>query len=310
MRWVERFLESFIDHELEQVSHAIGVAPLVVVPADELEEVFVQLHAGALIVDARVGAVNEVRAHDGILGVSQYAFEVGLARVFHVRRDFRVAGALLGLEREIHHRRGGGRHAEGHAGEFALHLRAHEAHRLGCAGAGGDDVGGRGAAVTPSFAARAVHRLLGGGVGVDGGHQTLSNSEAFLEQHVHDRGQAVCGAGGVGHDVMIRAVVEMVVHAHHHGEILVLGRGGNNHLLRAGFDVALGLFAIGEEAGGFDHHVHAEFFPRQLRRGRGFDHLDLGTIHHEGFIVLMADFTIERALSGIVFEQVGEVIGR
>ena len=97
---------------------------------------------------------------------------------------------------------------------------------------------------------------------MNGGHKTLGYPEAFLEQHVHDRSQAVGGAGSVGYDVMIRAVVEMVVHAHHHGEIFVLGRGGNNHLLCAGFDVALGLFAVGEEAGGFDHHVHAEFFPR------------------------------------------------
>ena len=44
---------------------------------------------------------------------------------------------------------------------------------------------------------------------------------------------------------MVRAVVEMVVHAHHHGEILALGRGGNNHLLRAGFDMALA-FAVGK----------------------------------------------------------------
>ena len=144
---------------------------------------------------------------------------------------------------------------------------------------------------------------------MNGGHQTLSNAEAFLEQHVHDRGQAVGGAGGVGHDVMIRAVVEMVVHAHHHGEILVLGWGGNNHLLRAGFDMALGLLAVGEEAGGFNHHVHAEFLPWQFGWGWGFHHLDLRTVHHEGFVVLMADFAIERALSGIVFEQVGEVIG-
>ena len=40
-------------------SHAVGVASL----SYQLElEVFVQLHAGALVEDARVGAVNEVRA--------------------------------------------------------------------------------------------------------------------------------------------------------------------------------------------------------------------------------------------------------
>ena len=82
MRWVERFLEPFVDHELEQVSHATGVVRLVVVPADELEEVFVQLHAGALIEDARVGVVNKVRTHNGVLGVGQYVLEIGFTGVF------------------------------------------------------------------------------------------------------------------------------------------------------------------------------------------------------------------------------------
>jgi len=42
-------LQTFFDHVFQQISHAIAVAPLVVVPTHELEEAFVQLEAGALI---------------------------------------------------------------------------------------------------------------------------------------------------------------------------------------------------------------------------------------------------------------------
>ena len=45
-------LDALVDHQLEQVAHAVAVAPLVVVPADQLEEAVVQLHAGALVEDA------------------------------------------------------------------------------------------------------------------------------------------------------------------------------------------------------------------------------------------------------------------
>ncbi len=145
----------------------------------------------------------KVCAHDRVLGVGEYVFQVRLARVFHRGGDFVVAGALLGLEGQVHDRGGRGRHAERHAAQFTLHLRADEAHRLGGAGAGRDDVGGGGAAVAPCLAAWAVHGFLRGGVGVDGGHQPLGDAEALLEQHMHDRREAVGGAGGVGDDVVV-----------------------------------------------------------------------------------------------------------
>jgi hypothetical protein len=85
---------------------------------------------------------------------------------------------------------------------------------LGGAGGGRDDVLRGGAATFPILLARAVHGFLRGGVSVDGGHQTFFDAETFLEQHVHDRREAVRGAARVGNDVMLRAVVFVIVHAH------------------------------------------------------------------------------------------------
>ena len=44
-------------------------------------------------------------------------------------------------------------------------------------------------------------------------------------------------------------VVLLVVDAHDDGDVLALGRGGDDDLLRAGVDVALGLLGLGEQAG-------------------------------------------------------------
>ena len=44
-------LETFADHVLDQVANAVAVTPLVVVPADQLEEPLVQLDARAAVKD-------------------------------------------------------------------------------------------------------------------------------------------------------------------------------------------------------------------------------------------------------------------
>src|SRR5690606_29116844 len=56
--------EPLLDHVSEQVDAAVRVAPLVVVPAHELEEVAVELDRRAGIVDARTRVVDEVGGDD------------------------------------------------------------------------------------------------------------------------------------------------------------------------------------------------------------------------------------------------------
>ena len=75
-----------------------------------------------------------------------------------------------------------------------------------------------------SFLLRAVDGFLGGGVGVDGGHQAGLDADAFLEQHMHQRGEAVGGAGGVGDDEVLGGIVFVVVDAHDEGFHFALGR--------------------------------------------------------------------------------------
>src|ERR1700677_4440111 len=76
------------DDILDEIHAAVAVAPLVVVPAHELEELAVQLDARTRVKNARVRVVDEVARGDFVLGVGKDALEVGLARFFHSGCDF------------------------------------------------------------------------------------------------------------------------------------------------------------------------------------------------------------------------------
>ncbi len=138
-----------------------------------------------------------------------------------------------------------------------------------------------------SFLRGPVHGLLRGRVGVDRGHQTGLDADAFLEQHVDHRREAVRGAGGVRHDVVLGRVVLVLVHAHEQRLDVALARGGDDDLLGAGREVALGLLGVGEEAGRLDHVVDAQRLPGQLARLLGgHDALDLVAVDDQHVVVL------------------------
>ena len=179
------------------------------------------------------------------------------------------------------------RHAEGHAGELALGRGEHLADGLGGAGGGRDDVDRRRAAAAPVLLGRAVDRLLRRGVAVDRGHQAGLDADALLQEHVDDRRQAVRGAGGVRDDVVLGGVVLVLVDAHQQRLHLALAGGGDDDLLRAGREVALGLLGVGEEAGRLDDVVDAELLPGQLARVlRRHDALDLVAADDEHVVAL------------------------
>src|SRR6202011_2526712 len=101
----------------DQIDAAIGVAPLVVVPADELEEALVELDAGARVEDARMSVVDEVGGNHFVAGVSENAFEVTRAGCLESLTDFLVAGFFYGAHGQIDNGYRGRGHAERHAGK-------------------------------------------------------------------------------------------------------------------------------------------------------------------------------------------------
>jgi hypothetical protein len=80
-------------------------------------------------------------------------------------------------------------------------------------------------------------------------HKPLCNPKTLLEQHMNDRRKAVGCATRIGDNVVLGGIVFVVVDPHHDRNVLAFRRGRNNHLFCPGFKMALGLRAVGKEAG-------------------------------------------------------------
>ena len=309
-------LDTFLDHVGEEVAHAVAVTPFIVVPADQLEEAAVQGDTGTDIENGGKRAMDEVAGDDLILGCAEDTLHVGLAGLFHSGADLFIGGVLSGSESQIHDGNGRGRNAQRHTGQLAFDLRAHERNSLGGAGGRGDDVGRGGTATFPVLAAGTVNGLLGGGVAVDGGHETFFHADTFLEQDGDQRSQAVGRAGGVGNNKVFGRIIVGVIDTHDDGDVFVLRRSGDDDAFGTGGDVASGLGGISEQTGGFDHDFHAQFFPGKTAGILGADDLDLFAIDDEdigSFLVRgglgAVHGTIETTLCRIVFEKISQIVG-
>ena len=152
---------------------------------------------------------------------------------------------------------------------------------------------------------------------MDGGHQAFFDPEALFEEDVDDGSKAVRGAGGIGNNVVFGGVVLGVVDAHDDSDVFALGGGGNDDFFATGGDVALGFVGLGEESGGFDDKIDPQIFPG--KSGRAFLHgeaLDFMAVDDEDVIFrygrrgfLAANLALVATLDGVVFDQVGEVVG-
>ncbi|KAJ8531736.1 hypothetical protein ON010_g14226 [Phytophthora cinnamomi] len=294
-------------HVQHQVHEAVRVAPLVVVPRHQLHERVVKSNARVRVERARVLVVQEVVRHHLVLRVAEDAGQLALRRGLHGGLD-RVHGRrLLQTARQVHHRHVGRRHAERHARQLAVQHRQHLAHGLGGARRRRDDVLAAATAAAPVLAAlrRAVHGKLRRRRRVHGRHQTLHDAELVVD-HLGQRRQAVRRARRVRHHGR-RAVVLLVVHAHHvHGRG-VLGRRRDHHLLAAALDVGLGLLRRREHARRLAHVRGAGLAPRDLGRVARREHVDHLAVHHQ-VAVLRLHGAVELAVRRVVLEQVRHVL--
>lgn len=243
----------------------------------------------------------EVRGDDLVLGVGKDALELAVGGVLDGLLDLLVRGALLDAASEVDDGDVGGGDTHGHAGELAVELRDDLADGLGGTGGRGDDVLRSGAATAPVLAGGTVNGLLGGGVGVDGGHETL-NDGVLVVDDLGEGSKAVGGARGVGEDGDVRGVALLVdAHDEHGG---VGGGSRDDNLLGAALQVGRGLLGGGEDTGGLDDVLGALLGPRD---GGGV------TLGVEGNLLAVddqvlagdLDLTLEETVGGVVLEHVG-----
>ena len=164
-----------------------------------------------------------------------------------------------------------------------------------------DEGGGAGAA---QVLVREVEDDLVVGVAVDGGHDAATMPKVSLRD-LDDRREAVGGAAGVGDDVVLGRVVLVFVDAEHEGDVFVGGGGGDDDLLDGRAEVGLGLFGVGEEAGGLDDDLRADVGPVELGGVALGEDLDLLAVDGDE-VVAVGDFVLEVAEDRVVLEQVGQ----
>ena len=93
------------------------------------------------------------------------------------------------------------------------------------------------------------------------------------------------------------------VDAERDGDVLVLGRRGDDDLLGPGLEVLGGVVALGEQAGGLDHHVDAEVAPRQVAGSRSAS-TRIGLAVDGDALVAVLDGAGDTARGRVVPEQV------
>jgi len=115
------------------------------------------------------------------------------------------------------------------------------------------------------FAVGAVDEVLGAGVGVDGRQLPGLDAELLVE-HLGDGRDGVGRTGGVGDDVL--AVVLVLVDAVDElfDRFVALRRGGDDDLVRAGFEVLACVLVGAEDSRRLEGDVDVEFAPGEFAR--------------------------------------------
>src|SRR5919199_4363719 len=224
----------------DEVNGAVGVAPLVVVPAQDLDGLAAG-HRERRIEDAARGVTDDVAGDYEGFGVFEDVLQFALGGLFEggVHLIFR------NLAREVGDEVGDGAvgdgYAQGHPVHLAPKIREDGADRARRARGGGDDVQGR-RPRAPGILVCSIQELLVVGVGVAGGHVRRLHPEVVYE-HLGHRHDAVGGTAGVGDDVVLLGIVGLVVDLVDERGIGALRRGADDDLLGAAFQVPRGFVA-------------------------------------------------------------------
>ena len=141
-------------------------------------------------------------------------------------------------------------------------------------------------------------------------HQTFSQPERIVD-HLGDGRKAIGRAGGVGNDPVLGRIEFVVVHAHQIGGdfFRILGGGGNDDALAAGFQMIFSAGVIGEQAGRFDDVIRSQLGPRQLGRVLDRDGRHEFSIDDDA-IAPGLDRALVFAMRRVVLEEIGVVVGR
>lgn len=108
---------------VDEVDDTVRVAPLVIVPRDELDKVAIEGDTSLGVKDAAATVSDKIRGDDSVLGVTQDAVEGSLRGSLDGLLDLLVGGGTLEADGEIDDRDVDGGHTEGHSSELAVFVK-------------------------------------------------------------------------------------------------------------------------------------------------------------------------------------------
>jgi len=291
---------------LDEVENLVTVAPLIIVPCNDLHEGVGEGDAGACVEDAGAGVGDEIGGNNGILGVAQNALQLALGGGLHGGADFIILGGILKVYGQVNNGNVQSGNAHGHTGELTVEAGDNLTHGLGSAGGTGDNVAAGCAAAAPILNGGTVNGALRGGDGVDGSHKTVLDAPVVVE-NLGKGSEAVGGAGGVGNVVHVLGV-GVVINAHYKHGGIVLGGSGHNDLLCAGSQMGSGLFLGEELTGALGNVFYAPLAPIDVVGVAVAAGGDLLAVDDDGMVGVI-DVSVENAVYGVVLEQISHIIG-
>ena len=123
-----------LGHVVGKINESVGVAPLIIIPGDDLDESGRELDTSILVEAGGKRAGNEILGDDGLIGVTKNTIKIGLGGGLHLGADLLVGGILLQSSGKVDDGNVGGGDSEGHTSEFAVELGDDFADSLGSTG--------------------------------------------------------------------------------------------------------------------------------------------------------------------------------
>ena len=250
-----------------KVYHPVGVAPLIVVPADKFNKLFTKTDSCLRVEDAAEFIMNEILTNYLILSIPENSLQLIFTSMFQLCTNLFVSGRLIESDSQIYNGDIGSGNAEGDACEFVVELGNDQTDGLRGPGGGGDDIEQGRTTCPPVFALPfgPVDRHLGGGHCVHSGHQSLLDPP-FVVDHICQRGQTVCSAARVGHYVLVTSVLQVVHTVHVSRRYLVSSRSRHYHLLCSRHQMGLAFLLSQKRPAALQYYTHASATPRDVCR--------------------------------------------
>ena len=291
---------------LHEVNNTARVSVFVVIPGNKLDKVGVEHDTSISIKDGGAEVTLEISGDKWLITVSKESLHFTLSLALDDRADLFVGGGLGKTASQVNNRDINGGDTEGHTGKLSNKGRNDLGDGLGGTSGRGDDVARGGTSSTPVLAGRRVDNGLGGGHGVNGGHEGFLNSELVVDGLDH-RGKTVGGTGGA-RDEVFRSIVHFLVDTHDNSQGVILGGGRVDDLLGTSVNDGLGLFLGEENTGGLADVVSTEGTPADFLRVTAARGLDLLAVKDKEVSVNLNGL-LGLSVDGVVLVLVGHVVG-